>query len=90
VNASETSVKYVATFIGDEFHAEWFDLCQWDYRIQSVDSVSTTSLQLTFGRLVDSTESVCSGRPSRNLPIHHGSRRPAQSVSLPEHHWFRR
>jgi len=44
VNASETSGEYAATFIGDELHAEWFDLCQWDYRIQSVDSVSTTSL----------------------------------------------
>lgn len=58
VNDSDTPGEYFATVIGEQFRADWFDLCEWDYRIQSIDGQDVPGLHLTFDLLVDSTEFV--------------------------------
>lgn len=60
VTDSETPGQYAAMVIGDQFEADWFDLCEWDYRIRSIDGRDGPGLQLTFDRLVDTTEFVFS------------------------------
>ncbi|MFB6361818.1 MAG: hypothetical protein ABEH59_10925 [Halobacteriales archaeon] len=60
VNDSGSPGEYAATVIGEEFQADWFDLCQWDYRIRTVDGRYDSGLQLTFDRLVDTSEFVFS------------------------------
>lgn len=60
VNGSDTPGEYVGTVIGEQFQADWFDLCEWDYRIRSIDGRDAPGLQLTFDRLVDTTEFVFS------------------------------
>ena len=37
VSGSAEAGAYVATVIGDRFEAEWFDLCEFDYAIRSID-----------------------------------------------------
>jgi hypothetical protein len=60
VNDSESPGEYAATVIGEEFQADWFDLCEWDYRIRTVDDRQDGGLQLTFDRVVDTSEFVFS------------------------------
>lgn len=58
VNGSDRPGEYFARVIGDQFQADWFDLCEWDYRIRSIDGQDGPGLRLTFDRLVDSAEFV--------------------------------
>lgn len=58
VNGSDTPGEYFAKVIGEQFQADWFDLCEWDYRIRSIDGQDVPGLHLTLDRLGDNTEFV--------------------------------
>lgn len=51
---------YVATVIGDRFEAEWFDLCEFDYAIRSIEGRDGSGFQLRLDVEDDSSEFVFS------------------------------
>ncbi len=61
VSGSDEAGAYVATVIGDRFEAEWFDLCEFDYAIRSIDGRDASGFQLRLDVEDDGSEFVFSG-----------------------------